>query len=149
MNKFDINNIVKENDDWQRNFIETLLKTKDGYLIAENKNIRYFNLNKGVFYIYEDNYKFEVCFVNIKRIKIDKFFRGSNVEIMKTITKEKMIDFLEKNKTITEYENQIELMMNCENCNGNSSLTCSSCNNYSNWHIKKEVIRWKQETYLV
>ena len=65
-------------------------------LITENKNIRYFSLNKGAFYIYEDNYKFEVCFVNIKKVKIDKFFRGSNVEIMKTITKEKMIEFLKE-----------------------------------------------------
>ena len=96
MNEFGINNIVKENDDWQRNFIEMLLKTKDGYLIAENKNIRYFSLNKGIFYIYEDNYKFEVSLVNIKRIKIDKFFKGSNVEIMKTVTKEKMIEFLKE-----------------------------------------------------
>jgi uncharacterized membrane protein YwzB len=92
------NNIVKENDDWQRNFIETLLKIKEGYLISENKNIRYFSLNKGVFYIYEDDYKFEVCFVNINSIKIDKFFKGSNTETMKTVTKEKMIEFLEKNK---------------------------------------------------
>jgi hypothetical protein len=139
LNEFGINNIVKENDDWQRNFIEMLLKIKDGYLIAENKNIRYFSLNKGTFYIYEDDYKFEVCLVNIKKVKIDKFFKGSNAEIMKTVTKEKMIEFLEKIKTITEYEKQIELMMNCENCNGNSSLTCSGCKNYSNWHIKIEV----------
>lgn len=139
MNEFDINNIVKENDDWQRNFIEILLKTKDGYLIAENKNIRYFSLNKGIFYIYEDDYKFEICFVNLNIVKIDKFFRGSNAEVMKTVTKEKMIEFLEKNKLITGYEKQIEIMMNCENCNGGNSLTCSGCKNYSNWHIKKEV----------
>ena len=85
------NNIVKENDDWQRNFIEKLLKIKEGCLIAENKNIRYFSLNKGVFYIYEDDYKFEVCFINMNSIKIDKFFKGSDIEIMKTVTKEKMI----------------------------------------------------------
>ena len=129
----------KENDDWQRNFIEKLLKVKEGYLIAETQNIRYFSLNKGAFYIYEDDYKFEVCFVNVNTIKIDKFFKGSNVEIMKTVTKEKMIEFLEKNKIIAEYEKQIEIMMNCENCNVKSALTCSGCKNYSNWHIKKEV----------
>lgn len=89
---------MKENDDWQRNFIEILLKIKEGCLISENKNIRYFSLNKGVFYIYEDDYKFEVCFVNINSIKIDKFFKDSNTEIMKRVTKEKMIEFLEKNK---------------------------------------------------
>ena len=134
------NNIVKENDDWQRNFIEMLLKIKEGCLIAENKNVRYFSLNKGVFCIYEDDYKFVVCFININAIKIDKFFKGSSTEIMKNVTKEIMIEFLEKNKIKTGYEKQIELMMNCENCNGNSSLTCNGCKNYSNWHIKKEMV---------
>ena len=129
----------KENDDWQRNFIETLLKTKEGCLIAESENVRYFSLTKGIFYIYEDDYKFLVGFVNVNTVKIDKFFKGSNIETMKTITKEKMIDFLEKNKIKSGYEKQIEIMMNCENCNGQSSLTCSGCKNYSNWHIKKEV----------
>lgn len=33
--------------------------------------------------------------------------------------------------------NQIEDMMNCENCNGHSSLTCSGCKNYSNWEMRK------------
>lgn len=44
------------------------------------------------------------------------------------------VELLEK---IEQLEKQIELMMNCENCNGNSSLTCSGCKNYSNWNMKK------------
>ena len=48
------------------------------------------------------------------------------------------IELIEK---IEQLENQIEMMMNCENCNGHSSLTCSGCNNYSNWHIKQGGIK--------
>ena len=46
----------------------------------------------------------------------------------------------ELEEKIEQLEKQIELMMNCENCNGNSSLTCSGCKNYSNWHIKQGEI---------
>ena len=46
------------------------------------------------------------------------------------------VELIEK---IEQLEKQIELMKNCDNCNGNSSLTCNGCKNYSNWHIKKEV----------
>ena len=48
------------------------------------------------------------------------------------------IELLEK---IEQLEKQIEIMMNCENCNGHSSLTCSGCKNYSNWHIKQGGIK--------
>ena len=46
----------------------------------------------------------------------------------------------EYEEKIEQLENQIEMMMNCENCNGHSSLTCSGCKNYSNWHIKQGEI---------
>ena len=46
----------------------------------------------------------------------------------------------ELEEKIEQLEKQIELMMNCENCNGNISLTCSRCKNYSNWHIKQGEI---------
>lgn len=48
------------------------------------------------------------------------------------------IELIEK---IEQLEKQIEIMMNCENCNGHSSLTCSGCKNYSNWHIKQGGIK--------
>ena len=46
---------------------------------------------------------------------------------------------LELFKKIEQLENQIEQMMNCENCNGHSSLTCSGCKNYSNWGLKNDL----------
>ena len=44
----------------------------------------------------------------------------------------------ELEEKIEQLENQIEMMMNYENCNGHSSLTCSECKNYSNWGIKND-----------
>ena len=77
---------------------------------------------KGCYFEYPDN---ENCY--------DKFKCKSQDKV---IFVEIPVELLRK---IEQLEKQIELMMNCENCNGNSPLTCSGCKNYSNWHIKKEV----------
>ena len=44
---------------------------------------------------------------------------------------------LELLRKIEQLEKRIEKMMNCDNCDGNSPLTCRGCKNYSNWGLKK------------
>ena len=62
----------------QKYYIKELI-LKNSCLIFETEKTKYYQGNRLMFSVYEDNYKFLIDIINIKTFKIDKFF-GDYVE---------------------------------------------------------------------